>query len=260
MNPLKHWDKDTFVESTYWNILNKHQNRKHIVSGCEYTNNELGFRADSIYKEGLKIMSIGCSNTSGIGVGDKDTWPALLSSMIPNSVNINLGVGGRSNDYICRTLLTFYDFFKPDLVIILYTNLHRREIYTEENGVEGFIPTHANGYFSETPNGIRKQSMLFKLQNDNEDYINWYKNHMLIKLFLESKKCNWIWDASNMVRTHYTDDNMFDKDYCHLTDETPSKLIDYGTDYVHPGPKHNLYYATALYDYIIHNSLIINKL
>jgi lysophospholipase L1-like esterase len=250
MNPLKHWNKDTFVTSTYLNSLEKNKNRTKIIDGCEYTFNELGFRADSIYKEGLKIMTIGCSNTEGVGVDDKDTWPAILCSMIPNSVNVNLGHGGRSNDYISRTLLTFYDLHQPDLVTILYTNLHRREIYTEQNGVEGFIPTHTNGYFKDTPDGSKKQSMLFKLQNDNEDYINWYKNHMLIKLFLESKECKWVWDGSEQIRKYYTDDNMFDKDYCHLTDETPNRLIDNGTDGIHPGPKHNRLYAEYLREYI----------
>ena len=92
--------------------------------------------------------------------------------------------------------------------------------------------------------------MLFKLQNDNEDYINWYKNHMLIKLFLKSKECNWVWDGNNAIRTHYTDDNMFDKDYCHLTDETANKLIDNGVDGIHPGPLHNKLYAEFLYKFI----------
>lgn len=250
MNPLKHWNANTFVTSTYYNGLEKRKNKTNIIGGCTYTYNELGFRADSISKDGFKIMTIGCSNTEGVGVDDKNTWPALLSSMIPNSVNVNLGHGGRSNDYICRTLLTFYDFFKPDLVIILYTNLHRREIYTEQNGVEGFIPTHANGYFKDTSDGSKKQSMLFKLQNDNEDFINWYKNHQIIKLFLESMECNWIWDGSNAIRTHYTDDNMFNKDYCHLTDKTPNKLIDNGTDGIHPGPIHNKTYSEFLYETI----------
>ena len=250
MDPLKHWNKDTFVTSTYNNGLEKRKNKSHIIDGCNYTFNELGFRADSIAKEGFKIMTIGCSNTEGVGVDDKNTWPALLCTMVPNSVNINLGHGGRSNDYICRTLLTFYDYFKPDLVIILYTNLHRREIYTEQNGVEGFIPTHANGYFRDTADGIRKQSMLFKLQNDNEDFINWYKNHQLIKLFLESVKCNWIWDGSEKIRTFYNDEFMLDKDYCNLTNETANKLLDNGTDNIHPGPKHNRFYAESIREFI----------
>jgi hypothetical protein len=255
MNPLKHFNKDTFSASTYVNGLEKNKNKTKRISACNYTYNELGFRADSIHKEGQKIMAIGCSNTEGVGVDDKDTWPAVLSSMIPNSVNVNLGHGGRSNDYISRTLLTFYDFFKPDLVIILYTNLHRREIYTEENGIEGFVPTHSFGYFKNIADGIKKQSMLFKLQNDNEDYINWYKNHQLIKLFLESKKCNWVWDGNEQIRKFYTDDNMFDKDYCNLTNETQNKLVDMGTDNIHPGPKHNLLYANELYRYILNKKI-----
>ena len=47
--------------------------------------------------------------TEGVGVNDNQTWPAQICSHIPNSVNLNFGVGGRSNDFIVRCLLSYFD-------------------------------------------------------------------------------------------------------------------------------------------------------
>jgi hypothetical protein len=66
---------------------------------------------------------------------------------------------------------------------------------------------------------------------------------MLIKLFLESKKCNWIWDGNNLLNKYnYTEFNRFT-----LMDNF---RIDLGSDNLHPGPKHHNHYGKVLFDYI----------
>ena len=126
-NILKYWTIEDFEVSSYKWHLSDRFNKTFTTSGgdntglCTYTYNELGFRGDSIKKEGFKVMSIGCSNTEGVGVNDNQTWPAQFSKLIPNGVNHNFGMGGRSNDYISRCLLTYFDLVKPDLVLIMYT-------------------------------------------------------------------------------------------------------------------------------------------
>ena len=155
---------------------------------------------------------------------------------------MNFGTGGRSNDFICRCLMSYYDLIKPDLVLIMYTYPHRKEFYTNDGGIEPFIPSLKWGYMEETDDGKIIQNNLSQIQNDNEDLINWYKNHQLIKLFLESKKCNWSWNGS-FLNTEYLDDFRFDGDY--------SNFIDVGVDGTHPGLKHNTLYTNHLYDYFI---------
>jgi hypothetical protein len=202
----------------------------------------LGFRGDSIKKEGFRVMSLGCSITEGVGVNDNETWPAQFCNHIENGVNFNFGTGGRSNDFICRCLMSYYDLIKPDLVLIMYTFPHRREIYTEDNGIEPYIPTRVWGKLLETEEGQTIQSSLDILQNDNSDFINWYKNHQLIKLFLESKKCNWLWNGWMGVPTDYMESNRFDGEY--------RNFIDKGADNSHPGPIHNKEYAKKLKNHI----------
>ena len=253
MNPLEYWTPEGFEISSYKYSLKERVNQTYTTSGgdntnlCTYTYNELGFRGDSIKKEGFKVMSFGCSNTEGVAVNDDETWPAQFTSLMPNGVNFNFGTGGRSNDFIVRCLLTYYDVIKPDLVLVMYPSPLRREIYTKDVGVEPFIPTTSWGHLKETDDGIKTQEYLTYLQNDNEDTINWYKNHLLIKYFLESKKCNWLWNGSFQTPKEYVDDtNRYDGEY-------GMPFINFGADGIHPGSRHNKTYAHKLHNHITNN-------
>lgn len=251
LSSLKYWTPEGFEISSYkWNLSDK-VNKSYQTSGsdntrlCTYTYNELGFRGDSIHKDGFKIMSIGDSNTEGVGVNNDETWPAQFSKLISDGVNHNLGMGGRSNDYIARCLITYYDFIKPDLVLIMYTSPQRRELYTKDGGLEPFMITSQWGYMEETEEGREVQQSLTTIQNDYEDFMNWYKNHLLIKYFLESKKCNWLWNGWMGIPEKYTEFNRFDGAY--------GTFIDDAVDNIHPGPKHNQKYSQRLMNYIYSN-------
>ena len=253
MDILRYWTSDEFEISSYkWN-LDDRKNKSYTTSGsdnsglCKYTYNELGFRGDSIHKEGFKVMSLGCSLTEGVGVNDNETWPAQFCSNIPNSVNLNFGVGGRSNDFIVRCLLSYFDLIKPDLVLVMYTYPTRKEIFTKEDGVEPYIPGQSWGYLDETPDGRAIQYLKDRLQNDNEDFINWYKNHLLITNFLQNKKVPFVWSDA-ILETQYTDDNKFCFDYY--------PYLDSGADGMHPGSNQHSHFAKNLYDYIYKKQLI----
>jgi hypothetical protein len=251
MIPLNFWTTEEFEISSFQYNLDNRKGKTYKTSGtdntglCSYTYNELGFRGDSIKKEGFKVMSLGCSNTEGVGVNYNETWPAQFTCNIPNSVNMNFGTGGRSNDFIARCLLTYYDLINPDLVLIMYTEPSRREIYTRDGGIEPFIPTVSWSYLKETVEGVNIQKNLVDIQNDNEDFINWYKNHLLIKYFLENKKCNWMWNGHFNIPMEYKEFNRFDGNY--------NNFIDKGNDGAHPGPTHNKEYSIKLFNHIYEN-------
>jgi hypothetical protein len=249
-NILKYWTPKEFEISSYRWHLKERINKKYNTSGsdntglCTYTYNELGFRGDSIHKEGFKVMSIGCSLTEGVGVNNNETWPFCFSELIPNGINMNFGTGGRSNDFIARCLLTYYNLIKPDLVLIMYTLPFRKEIYTKSDGVEPYTPTSSWGYTLETEDGKFIQKTLTSIQNENEDFNNWYKNHLLIKYFLETKNCNWLWNGA-FLSFDYNEKNRFDGNF--------KNFIDKGVDNDHPGPIHNKIYSETLYKHIYTN-------
>ncbi len=251
MKPLKYWKPETFEVSSFISKLEARKNQTYKIAGsdkrkiCTYTFNELGFRGDDTSKNGFKIMSIGDSMTEGFGVEDYETWPAQFSKLIPNGVDFNLGTSGRSNDYIARCLMTYYDVVKPDLVLIMYTSPQRRDIYTNENSIESYMPTMAREYMKETEDGKKIHKLKTELQNDNEDFINWYKNHLLIKYFLESKGCNWLWNGWFNIPKEYNEFNRFDGMY--------GDFIDKGVDNFHPGPQHNYQYSKVLFNHIYNN-------
>ena len=246
MEVLKYWNNESFEIASFKYNLSERINKTYNGSGsdntglCTYSYNELGFRGDSIYKNGFKIMSIGCSLTEGVAVNNDETWSHQLCKLIPNTVDLNFGCGGRSNDYVVRCLLSYYDLVKPDLVLLMYTQPHRKEFYTKNGGIEPFHHT-SWGYFEETETGKIEHNSHLNLINTNNDFINWYKNHLLIKYFLESKNCNWLWNNS-YAQFDYTDTNRFDGDYY--------PFLDFGVDGVHPGPKTNNEYAKKLYSKI----------
>jgi hypothetical protein len=245
MESLKFWKVKGFDIASYKWLLEERKNKEILGNGsdtgtCYYTFNELGFRGDSPKKKGLKIMSVGCSHTEGIGVHDRQTWSHYLSRMIPNGVDLNLGISGRSNDYIARSILTWVDELKPSIVLVMYTYPHRREFYRDNGDVE---PYHPNpwGYFDEETEGRLTWANMVSLSNKSEDFINWYKNHLLITNFLKAKEIPFIWNGT-FVGTDYTDENRFDGDYPNLPDE-----------HRHATFFENEEYAKNLYKYIKEN-------
>ena len=64
----------------------------------------------------------------------------------------------------------------------------------------------------------------------------------LIKYFLESKGCNWLWNGWFGIPKEYEEFNRFDGMY--------GNFIDKGVDNRHPGPKHNYQYSIRLFEHI----------
>ena len=221
MDSLKFWNPKEFDIASYKWHLKERVDKEILGNGsdegnCYYTFNELGFRGDSPKKKGLRIMSVGCSHTEGIGVHNHQTWPHLLSKLLPNGVDLNLGISGRSNDYIARTILAWTDYMKPSIVLVMYTYPYRREFYRETGEVEPYDP-NPWGYFDEEKEGRMVWSNKISSSNDEEDFMNWYKNHQLITYYLKSKEIPFIWNGT-FVGNGYTDENRFDGDYPNIPD------------------------------------------
>jgi hypothetical protein len=253
MSLLNHWDPLGFTSSTFDKVQQYRKNKKlnqimgELSGKCTYTYNELGFRGDSIKKDGFKIMSIGCSLTEGYGVNDNETWSHYLSKMIPNGVDLNFGVSSTSNDYISRCLTTFYDIIKPDLVIIFYTFPQRKEYVDENNNIENVMVRHDHTKFW-FPHHYEKHicESIIELSNENIDLTNWYRNHLLIKNFLENKKCKWVWNGDLIQNNEIKEFNRVDGGF--LNDN--NNFLDYAVDNLHPGPLTNKRYSETLFNFI----------
>jgi hypothetical protein len=237
MNPLKYWNSKTFDVTNHRWFLDERKNKTFTTSGSDssstniYTYNSLGFRGDEIPLKNKKLMAIGCSHTEGIGVNNDETWPYYLSKLL-NYSHINFGFTGRSNDYISRCVISFVDVINPDFISIMYTYPERIEYYTSNGGIEPYHP-NSWGWFAENET---EYTSISNISNDYNNFINWYKNHLLISNYLENKNIPFTWNGV-FLNTEYTDKNRFDGKYD----------IEYGK---HATPTQNEVYAKSLYEHI----------
>ena len=88
----------------------------------------------------------------------------------------------------------------------MYSYPQPREYYTKDGGVEPYHPTYMD--FDEN----KEFSSMVELSNEHNDFINWYKNHLLITNYLQNQKIPFIWNGS-FLNTDYTDDLRFDGSY-----------------------------------------------
>jgi hypothetical protein len=254
MKSLRFWTKEGFevTSEDIWNLTER-KNSVHTTSGndesgtCTYTYNELGYRGDSIYKGGTRILSVGDSHTEGVGINDDETWPHQLCKLIPNAVNLNTGFGGRSNDYIARTIVTLLKTFRPDVVLVMYTYPTRKEYYNKAGDLQ---PFHVNpwGYFKNDEIGKDEHNSYLKLSHDENDMINWYKNHLLITSHLKANNTPFVWNGSFLNDKTIIEDNRFDGEYDNFLDKSVEKT--------HAGPYHNKQYAKKLYNFLKQNDVI----
>ena len=93
----------------------------------EYSYNNRGFR-DTDWPVDLKesIWCIGDSFTVGLGQPWSHTWPQRLQAKT-NTRTINVSLDGASNDWIARKTLDLIDNVSPDIIVIQWSFIHRRE-------------------------------------------------------------------------------------------------------------------------------------
>jgi hypothetical protein len=105
----------------------KNPNYKYPVN---YSFNSRGFRdhewpADSELKQ--NIWCVGDSGTLGVGIPLSHTWPVLLEQQLQQPT-IKIAMVGASNDWIYRQARQILNLVQPNLMVILWSFLHRREI------------------------------------------------------------------------------------------------------------------------------------
>jgi hypothetical protein len=243
----------------YWIFKeNKFQKKvKDFRSNGEYSGenelNELGYRADSIHTNGFKVMSLGCSMTYGEGLYYNETWSKLFIDKIQSGINLNFGGNGVSNDRIVRNLIKYYDLINPNLVIIMWTGISRREYFSPIRSAVGFEDYEPQSCikmdFLPTSKPINKNEedifkMLVGLSNEYEDTNNWYKNYLLAKYFLKTKKAKWVF--LNWISTN---EFLIIEDYNYIN--LPYEYLDFARDGGHPGPKSAKHFSDKLFQSII---------
>ena len=89
--------------------------------GIVYTHNSSGFRGEEFKakSEKKRIIALGGSTTYGVGVGDRQTWPFYLDSLLKDKFEVlNFGIPGHSTvENIIFASFCLSDY-SPDIVVI----------------------------------------------------------------------------------------------------------------------------------------------
>lgn len=139
--------------------------------------NESGYRADSFSKRAeLRVLSIGCSDVFGYAIDRKDRFSDVFCEHFARKMgcevaNWNLGLPGKSNDYISRMVDCAQKLLRPDIILVCFTRIVRREWFS----AKGACRDHLYGHKSEASQHFES------LSNYNENILNFYKNYRLVE-------------------------------------------------------------------------------
>jgi hypothetical protein len=142
----------------------------------DYSFNQWGYRINDVDwnfdTTRLRLVTLGCSISAGVGVSWSSSWPVLLQKHL-NCDLFNLSVAGASSETVVRTLLHSVDVIKPDLVLIYWPDPIRFEDY--ENIVES--DCEGNNFI------LPKFRSIWDVENTHE-----LKENQLMNLFIKNKQ------------------------------------------------------------------------
>jgi len=240
-----------------------------------YKFNSLGYRGEEYNPNAkMKIFVCGCSYTFGASLNLEESWPyqfkklyALREKISVHDINLlNFAVGGTSNDYMVRQLLTQCSNIKPDLIIALFTFKTRTEYIEKEK--------HRSIGLWVANQGYEKARDYYSYYTNELGFINLVKNILLLQFFCKQNKIKYIFSC---IETNVLDEfkdnpvinpfvNLIDKDFfCdfslgmhkehiiqkgNASEENKQELaIDFAADNNHPGPKSNKLFAERLFKF-----------
>ena len=218
-----------------------------------YEFNSHGYRGTEFTQRSeLNILVIGCSYTFGTGLPYHDVYHQILANRLDETTGKkttvwNLALPGVSNDFIARTLQHCLYSLNPDILVINFTFLPRREYFSEENKRYDYIPQVVPEWF---PPFLDTWQRFNALISTHEDRANFIRNYNLVSGVLRDRK--WIVVASHEAVIETLSDIKSLGNYAgcpHIKgNELPSQ---FARDLLHPGKQMNIDLATLCFDKII---------
>ena len=216
----------------------------------------------------LKVVSIGASEVFGVGLPEKFTFPQVFCEMLSrrfgcSTINWNLGISGGSADYISRVLFSVLPVLKPDIVLLVFPPILRREfvndtdrlfIYTDRIDSYGFGSRLLYRFYD--PENTRQNSAHRALSSDNSDQINFFKNYQLCEALCQKHDVMWLYSPFSELQLQHTKDlinhdhlvlpGLLDlRDECLKTSDGIAGSL--ARDLGHPGIKPNQLFAESLF-------------
>jgi hypothetical protein len=160
-----------------------------------YKFNSHGFRSEEFSDEPT-IMTLGCSNTFGVGLPVDKIWPELLAKEL-NMKCFNMGICGGSLDGAFRMCHGYIDIVKPKIVVLLEPPPNRMELFN----VNSMPPCNIGTWNINSPgenDPIENFAKLW-LSSDYNDYFNREKNILAIKQMCIERNIKFVYESSDKL-------------------------------------------------------------
>jgi hypothetical protein len=224
---------------TYWmatlDTEEEFRKRGHPIYGDRdiiYRYNSRGFRGPEFEQDAeIGIISIGCSWVFGAGIPAEHTFHELFAARLRDEtgmsvVNWNLGIAGTGNDYVARMLHLTVPRLIPDIVLVLFPQLARRE-YVSAHGIK----------INFTPSAIAwdiSSKQIFEhfaaLSSGLDDQLNLFRNYKSIEALL-ADRC-WLFSFTDFSEIGKMNDHLDPRKYA-----GDYSIVDRARDHAHPGPE-----------------------
>lgn len=232
------------------------QNRGHYLydaDSIEYRFNQYGYRGEDFrLDERFILMSVGCSNTEGIGLPQEHTYSSRLASLLGTDMyvmDMNLGQGGASNQKIAARAYRMAVLVKPDFLILQWTFPARR-LYVQRNG-------YTEDWWNPSPDEIEKRPIRHRVklehfesvQNEHDDFTMTTRIIRFLNAAMRYHEIP-VLNVLNFLSMHDY------PRYAHSLSDLnilrakifPDYRNDYARDHSHPGPKFHESLAQAIFE------------
>jgi len=221
----------------------------------DYVMNHLGFRHEKTPTE-TDIAAFGCSFTFGTGLPVEMLWHSVLAEKLNMSVT-NYGVAGSSIESIIDMSLIISNHTRIKKVVFLLPSFSRIQIaktspYRTDEGKVNYLSVIPN-HVSMLCNAYEIDSdMIYKVFTDEEMYKTMRNKLYLVDHIFKQKNIQTYYSSWD-PETYEFLSNM-ELEGVVLPAWTSNGIDNYTTDLardnMHPGPKHHVYFAERIMDYI----------
>jgi hypothetical protein len=210
-------------------------------------------------------MFVGCSFTMGIGLPYEDVWTSVATRYIEAALGEpveqhNFGYGAHGNDFFAMVVHQVLPILKPDLLVVLFTDLSRRTLFHHFGYRTALLANYV-------PDGAQTFHKAFlELQTDANDFMDFVRQHNFIDAVAKANGTPWVWQSKNgprgwppsaQIAKYIRIDNMID---CPFPEHGPAATeqalkLDFARDGMHPGPLANKVFGSGTAQFILSRGL-----
>jgi hypothetical protein len=149
-----------------------------------------------------------------------------------------LAKAAASNDFISRLIYSTVPVLKPDLVVIYWTYVSRRDLYADDGNTLSFAQhwSEMSVQYPEKYHGLLTSQQA--LNNWRANANNFLRNYLFVKYFLQTHSIPYVWSLESHEwyknKHHYFD--QFDHDR-YVNCGLENYCTDFSRDQMHPGRK-----------------------